>query len=185
VRAATFGPLVAPRTEAKARLLREGDLSGGKVPALEVWTVPGGAARVAAYPAENVMLVSGGPEATVPLAAAGLLGPAQAAVLAADLADVGDDASPTSLASSAGSLAASSAGAGAVDAGTATDSGAVAAAGPAPDAPPVSTLLGPAAPWMVTDTFDRRDHQFGLVHNAVSYLLGEKEGAGRRGRPPA
>ncbi|MCM3885637.1 alpha-(1-_3)-arabinofuranosyltransferase [Frankia sp. R82] len=85
-RAASFGPQVPARASAKERLVPKLRNPSTKVPALEVWTVPGGASMVRSYPADSAVVVSGGPEATVQLAAQGLLGPDRAVVLAGDLA---------------------------------------------------------------------------------------------------
>jgi arabinofuranan 3-O-arabinosyltransferase len=116
--------------------------------------VPGGAGQVQTYPAETAMLVSGGPEATAQLAGQGILDTGQAVILASDLADVGPGPEP------------------AVDS---TDVVASMYAPGAPGAPAASTIVGPATPWVATDTLDRRDHQFGLVHGSASYLLGATE----------
>jgi arabinofuranan 3-O-arabinosyltransferase len=90
VRAASFGPLVAAREPSGAAPTSATGPAGRaapapKVPALVVWKVPAGASRVSAYPAAATTVVSGGPEATVELAARGLLGPGPT-VLASDLA---------------------------------------------------------------------------------------------------
>ena len=84
--AASFGPRVAAWASAKERLIPALRNPKGTVPALEVWTVPGGATLVQSYPADRALVVSGGPEATVQMAAQGLLAPDRAVVLANDLA---------------------------------------------------------------------------------------------------
>ncbi|SNQ49300.1 conserved membrane hypothetical protein [Frankia canadensis] len=84
--AASFGPQVLGRASAKERLIPELRNPKGTVPALEVWTVPGGTTLVQSYPADRAVVVSGGPEATVQMAAQGLLSPDRAVVLASDLA---------------------------------------------------------------------------------------------------
>ncbi|WP_250643632.1 alpha-(1-_3)-arabinofuranosyltransferase [Frankia sp. AiPa1] len=84
--AVSFGPQVTARASAKERLVPSRRNPTTEAPALEVWTVPGGASQVHSYPADGAVVVSGGPEATVQLAAQGLLSPDRAAVLASDLA---------------------------------------------------------------------------------------------------
>ncbi|KQC38579.1 hypothetical protein UK82_09115 [Frankia sp. ACN1ag] len=85
--AASFGPQVPARASAKERLVAELRNPKQKVPALEIWTVPTGAKLVQSYAADRAVVVSGGPEATVQLAAQGLLGADRPVVLASDLAD--------------------------------------------------------------------------------------------------
>ncbi len=90
-RTVAFGPMVAARSAAKDRLVPALRNPKEQVPALEVWVVPDGARQVRAYPADTAMVVSGGAEATVQMAAAGML-PDQAVVLAGDLAGPDDPA---------------------------------------------------------------------------------------------
>ncbi|MCK9897329.1 alpha-(1-_3)-arabinofuranosyltransferase family protein [Frankia sp. AgB32] len=149
---ATFGPLVDARAGDRERILPAPTRrDAGRAPALEVWTVPGGAHAVDTYPVANAMVVSGGPEATVQLAEHGLLAPDRATVLAMDLGDQRtvdrQDADPATR-------------------------GTVAAAA---DLVPAADILTPTTSLAVTDTFDRRDATFGLVHNTSSYLLGPTE----------
>ncbi|MCM3925713.1 DUF3367 domain-containing protein, partial [Frankia sp. AiPs1] len=92
--AASFGPQVPARASAKERLVPELRNPKQKVPALEIWTVPTGAKLVQSYAADRAVVVSGGPEATVQLAAQGLLGADRPVVLAADLADPSASAAP-------------------------------------------------------------------------------------------
>jgi arabinofuranan 3-O-arabinosyltransferase len=95
-RAAYFGPQVPARGSAKERLVPQLRYPAQKVPALEVWTVPGGTTLVQSYPADGAVVVSGGPEATVQLAAQGLLSPDRAVVLASDLAAPANATPPSS-----------------------------------------------------------------------------------------
>ncbi|WP_308127781.1 alpha-(1-_3)-arabinofuranosyltransferase family protein, partial [Frankia sp. CiP3] len=97
---AVFGPMLPARSAAKARLVPALRNPGLRVPALQVWTLPGGASPVRAYPADTALIVSGGAEATVAMAAQRIL-PDQAVVLASDLADLGGH-SAVSLASAVG-----------------------------------------------------------------------------------
>jgi len=154
--AASFGPMVFDRAGAKDRLIPSLANPTGKVPALDVWVVPGGASPVSAYPADSTVVVSGGAEATVQLAAHGLLGPDQAVVLASDLAGPGAAASDPSMSSSGGLV----------------------------QALPASEIIGPTTTMVATDTFTRRDTQFGVVHDGTSYLLGAGEVAAGEDHPP-
>ncbi|MCM3884582.1 alpha-(1-_3)-arabinofuranosyltransferase family protein, partial [Frankia sp. R82] len=153
---AMFGPLVAGRAGNRERVLPVGRQRPiGQAPALEVWTVPGGARPVQAYPAAAALVVSGGPEAAVTLAEHGLLPADRATVLAEDL---GDPRAPTT-----------------------GKPGTVAASAPlTPSAAVLTATTGLA----VTDTFTRRDHSFGVVHSASSYLLGPDEQAAGATGPP-
>ncbi|WP_248839241.1 alpha-(1-_3)-arabinofuranosyltransferase domain-containing protein [Frankia sp. AgKG'84/4] len=152
--AATFGPLVDARAGDRERILPAATRRDtGRAPALEVWTVPGGARTVDTYPVATAMVVSGGPEATVQLAEHGLLAPDRAAVLAMDL---GDQRTVD-----------------AQDVDPATRGTVVAPA----DVVPAADIVTPTTSLAVTDTFDRRDVTFGLVHNTSSYLLGPTERA--------
>lgn len=94
-RSASFGPQVHARASAKERLVPQLRDPSTTVPALEVWTVPGGTSLVGSYPADSAVVVSGGPEATVQLAAQGLLSPDRAAVLAGDLAAPANTTAPS------------------------------------------------------------------------------------------
>ncbi|WP_226931381.1 MULTISPECIES: alpha-(1-_3)-arabinofuranosyltransferase domain-containing protein [Parafrankia] len=160
--AASFGPTTEARTSSKARLIKSLRRSEERVPALEVWTVPGGARMVQAYPLSTGVVVSGGPEATVQLSDQGLLGPDRATVLASDLAEAdeysaaagGSDADPTTT------LA------------------------PIADPPPASKVITPTTALAVTDTNTRRDFTFGIVHDGTSYLLGPNESVAGRSEPP-
>jgi len=159
-RAASFGPLVRARPSAKDRLVPALATPSQQVPALEAWVVPGGASEVAAYPADTAMVVSGGAEATVQLAAHGVLGTDRAVVLASDLsglpADPGGQPADGSAEPSAGRAA----------------------------APPASQVVGPTTALVVSDTFQRRDTDFGVIHGGTSYLLGpDEDAAGRRTAP--
>ncbi|KDA42946.1 DUF3367 domain-containing protein [Frankia sp. BMG5.23] len=153
---AAFGPQVPARASAKERLVPELRNPTARVPALEVWTVPGGAKLVGSYPADTAVVVSGGPEATVQLAGQGLLSSDRAAVLAADLA--ADRTDPSAAVASSTSPAAIKVAPGEV--------------------------IGPTTAWVDTDTLTRRDSTFGLVHDAASYLLGPTGTAvGKTGEP--
>ncbi|WP_238430482.1 alpha-(1-_3)-arabinofuranosyltransferase domain-containing protein [Frankia nepalensis] len=161
---ATFGPSMPERPSARQRLLPETARPRGTVPALEVWAVPDGASTVTAYPADTAVVVSGGAEATVQLAAQGVLGADRAVILASDL----DGLPESPLRPSASS-------------GSASDAS---AAGPVVERPLASEIVEPTTAWMVTDTFKRRDYDFGVVHRGQSYLLGPDENTGRSGEPP-
>ncbi len=161
---ARFGPMVPARTAAKARLVPALRNPTQRVPALEVWVVPGGASLVQAYPAATALIVSGGAEATVAMAAQRVL-PDQATVLASDLAGT---AGPTA--------------AGLTAAGPAAAEPAV--AGPTAADPAAADVVGPRTTWVVTDTFTRRDNRFGLVHGAQSYVLGPHEDVAGASGPP-
>ncbi|ONH60994.1 hypothetical protein CcI49_07630 [Frankia sp. CcI49] len=160
--AASFGPTTEARTSSKARLIKSLRRSEERVAALEVWTVPGGARMVQAYPLSTGVVVSGGPEATVQLADQGLLGQDRATVLASDLAEAdeysaaagGSDADPTTT------LA------------------------PIADPPPASKVITPTTALAVTDTNTRRDFTFGIVHDGTSYLLGPDESVAGENEPP-
>jgi arabinofuranan 3-O-arabinosyltransferase len=156
--AATFGPSVVARAGAKARLVPALSNPTDRVPALEVWTVPDGAKMVEAYSAASSLVVSGGPEATVQLAAHGLLSPDRGAVLASDLADLGS--------------------------GSAGGADEVIASTPPADAPPASDVLTDSTGLAVTDTFKRRDYTYGIVHSSGSYLLGPDESVAGKDTPP-
>ncbi|WP_261565429.1 alpha-(1-_3)-arabinofuranosyltransferase [Frankia gtarii] len=152
--AASFGPQVPARASAKERLVPALRNPRQKVPALEIWTVPTGAKLVQTYAADGAVVVSGGPEATVQLAAQGLLGADRPVVLAADLAD------PSASATAAAS----------------TSPNAIKVA--------PREVIGPSTAWVDTDTFTRRDSTFGIVHDASSYLLGPTGNAvGKAGEP--
>ncbi|ADP83107.1 Protein of unknown function DUF3367 [Pseudofrankia inefficax] len=153
--AATFGPAVAAHlgtTELSVPVARRPAV--GKVPALEVWTVPGGASLVQAYSAADALVVAGGPEATLQLAAHGLLPADRAVVLADDLTGPGE-------VSTAGGVVA-----------------------PSADTVPASQVLTPTTGLAVTDTLDRRDYIFGRVHASASYLLGPDEDVAGSVTPP-
>jgi arabinofuranan 3-O-arabinosyltransferase len=151
--AAAFGPGVPARLSAVERSLPASRRPAAvTVPALQVWTVPGGASAVTAYPAADALVVSGGPEATVQLAAHGLLPADRAVVLAGDLGET------------------QGAGAGTASASAPTT--------------PAADVLTPTTGLAVTDTFDRRDIAFGLVHGSASYLLGPNEDAAGTRAPP-
>ena len=152
--AVSFGPQVKGRLGSRERALPASrQRQVGTVPALEVWTVPGGASMVAAYSASDALVVSGGAEATVQLAAHGLLRADQAVILAEDLTsgpagtDAGADTAPT-------------------------------------DATAAADVLTPTTGLAVTDTFDRRDYEFGVVHGSASYLLGADENVAGESTPP-
>ncbi|EIV93474.1 alpha-(1-_3)-arabinofuranosyltransferase family protein, partial [Frankia sp. QA3] len=152
--AASFGPQVPASASAKERLVPELRNPKQKVSALEIWTVPTGAKIVQSYAADAAVVVSGGPEATVQLAAQGLLGADRPVVLAADLAD------PAASASESES----------------TSPNAIKVA--------PREVIGPSTAWVDTDTLTRRDSTFGIVHDATSYLLGPTGNAvGRTGEP--
>ncbi|WP_322778955.1 alpha-(1-_3)-arabinofuranosyltransferase domain-containing protein [Frankia sp. Cas4] len=152
--AARFGPMLPARSAGNARLVPALRNPTQRVPALEVWVVPGGASMVQAYPAATALIVSGGAEATVEMAAQRVL-PDQAAVLAGDLAAT---AGPTAAGPTA-------------DNPTAAD-------------PAAADVVGPRTTWVVTDTFTRRDNRFGLVHGAQSYVLGPHEDVAGATGPP-
>ncbi|WP_347176761.1 alpha-(1-_3)-arabinofuranosyltransferase [Parafrankia sp. EAN1pec] len=164
VRAASFGPEVQARTAAKARLVESLSESAEKVPAIEIWTVPGGASMVQAYPVDTGVVVSGGPEATVQLAGQGLLSADRAVVLAGDLAEPDRPA-------------------GGAAAGAADDTAITRA--PIADPPPASQVVTPTTAWAVTDTNTRRGYTFGIVHDSASYLLGPDETVAGRPGPPS
>ncbi|WP_175084615.1 alpha-(1-_3)-arabinofuranosyltransferase domain-containing protein [Candidatus Frankia nodulisporulans] len=154
--AATFGPLVVGRAGNRERVLpvnRRRPI--GQAPALEVWTVPGGARQVQAYPAGDALVVAGGPEAAVTLAAHGLLPPDRAMILAEDLGDprAASTGKPGTVAASA------------------------------PLTPP-TTVLSATTGLAITDTLTRRDQSFGVVHSSPSYLLGPDEWAAGATRAP-
>ncbi|WP_083418947.1 alpha-(1-_3)-arabinofuranosyltransferase family protein [Pseudofrankia sp. BMG5.36] len=154
-RAASFGPMINARLSSKGRLIPSAAMTRKeKVPALEVWVVPGHASEVAAYPVDTAVVVSGGAEATVQLAAHGIVGTDRAVVLASDLA------------------------------GTAGAGGSAASSGGLNQAPPASEVVGPTTALVVTDTSQRRDTDFGVVHNGTSYLLGPNENAAGRSDAP-
>ncbi|OHV37470.1 hypothetical protein BCD49_16180 [Pseudofrankia sp. EUN1h] len=159
-KAASFGPQVRARASAKDRLVPALAKPTERVPALDVWVVPGGASEVAAYPADTAMVVSGGAESTVQLAAHGVLGTDRAVVLASDLTGL-----PGEAASNGGG-------------GTAAPSAAQALA------PSVDEIVGPTTALVVTDTFQRRDTDYGVIHGGTSYLLGPDEDAAGRTTTP-
>jgi len=178
--AASFGPRVAARSAAKARLVPALRNPSETVPALEVWEVPGGARAVTAYPAANAMVVSGGSEATVQLANQGLLDNTRAVVLAGDLAD-NPNGHPNSNPNSDPNS-------GAAGPGDDLDSAskAVVNANSAVGAyPPAADVLGPDSQWLVTDTYTRRDYNFGLVHSSASYVLAARQAVAGQTTPPA
>ncbi|ADP78906.1 alpha-(1-_3)-arabinofuranosyltransferase domain-containing protein [Pseudofrankia inefficax] len=154
-RAATFGPMKTARPSARDRLIAGKAKPTQKVPALDVWVVPNGATQVTAYPAATAMVVSGGSEATVQMAAHGVLGTDRAVVLANDLSGLP----------------------GAPDDTTAPSGGLV---------PPVpaSDIIGPTTALVTTDTYTRRETDYGVIHNASSYLLGPDENAAGETGPP-
>ncbi|WP_045876254.1 alpha-(1-_3)-arabinofuranosyltransferase family protein [Pseudofrankia sp. DC12] len=154
-RAATFGPMKTARPSARDRLIAGKAKPTQKVPALDVWVVPNGATQVTAYPADTTMVVSGGSEATVQMAAHGVLGTDRAVVLANDLSGLP----------------------GAPDDATTPSGGLV---------PPVpaSDIIGPTTAMVTTDTLTRRETDFGVIHNATSYLLGPDENAAGETGPP-
>lgn len=154
--AASFGPMVAERASARDRLISSLATPTGKVPALDVWVVPGGTSAVSAYPADSTMVVSGGAEAAVQLTAHGLLGADRALVLASDLAPAAGQSA--ALASASGGLV---------------------------QAPPASEIIGPTTTMVATDTFTRRDTQFGAIHDNTSYLLGADEDVPGSTGPPS
>ncbi|MEX5634445.1 alpha-(1-_3)-arabinofuranosyltransferase domain-containing protein [Parafrankia sp. FMc2] len=156
---ASFGPATEARTGSKARLIETLRRSEERVPALEIWAVPGGASLVQAYPRDTGVVVSGGPEATVQLADQGLIGADRAVVLASDLAEA-DQVSAVAGENSTTSLA------------------------PIADPPPASEVITPTTALAVTDTNTRRDFTFGIIHDATSYLLGPQENVAGKTTPP-
>ncbi|HSS10273.1 MAG TPA: alpha-(1-_3)-arabinofuranosyltransferase family protein, partial [Acidimicrobiales bacterium] len=86
----TFGPSL-PLPGSTSTDTGAGDAESG-LHALEVWQVPNSTGLVASYPANDAVVVSGGPESIIPLQNQGLLG-SRPVVLAGD-------ADPTSLPSS-------------------------------------------------------------------------------------
>ncbi|MBX6389256.1 MAG: DUF3367 domain-containing protein, partial [Frankia sp.] len=162
---AEFGPQVPIRASGRAQLVPELAHPKGTVASLEVWVVPDGARTVVAYPTDTMAVVSGGAEATLQLAAAGVLGADRAAVLASDLSGLPGRPEETSGTIARAVLP---------DGGESTVS--------RPDA---TELVGPTSAWLVTDTFQRRDQDFGAVHGAKSYLLGPDEKVAGKQHPPA
>jgi arabinofuranan 3-O-arabinosyltransferase len=150
-RAASFGPKVTARPSSRDRLVPALSHPTNKVPALDVWVVPDGASKVTAYPADSAMLVSGGAEATVQMAAHGVLGTDRAVVLASDVSDL-PAVSPS-----------------------ASSADPVAASGGLVKPVPASEVIGPTTALVTTDTYTRRDTDFGVTHGGTSYLLGPGE----------
>jgi arabinofuranan 3-O-arabinosyltransferase len=154
--AASFGPMRTARPSARDRLVPARAKPTQRVPALDVWVVPDGAHQVDAYPADTAMVVSGGSEATVQLAAHGVLGTDRAVVLASDLSGLPGEAGADGSASSGGLVR----------------------------PVPASRIIGPTTALVTTDTYTRRDTDFGVIHNGTSYLLGPGEDApGERDAP--
>ncbi|MCK9904133.1 alpha-(1-_3)-arabinofuranosyltransferase [Frankia sp. Cpl3] len=159
-RAATFGPTIEARTGSTARLIDTLRRSEELVPALEVWTVPGGARLVQAYPLDTGVVVSGGPEALVQLADQGLVGSDRAVVLGSDLAEAEQVSAAAGGTNSTTTLA------------------------PITAPPPASEVITPTTALAVTDTNTRRDFTFGIIRDATSYLLGPDENVVGRTEPP-
>ncbi len=82
-RVTSFGPLLAGRLSGR-QVFFHVHPPAARVPALEVWATPG-AHQVDAYPAHELAVLSGGPEAIPAIQAAGVLGQTPT-VLAADVA---------------------------------------------------------------------------------------------------